>query len=215
MPNVRRQRKRFAHLVDRALEEGADTALLISPTIICVQERVQMKCLIPRCTSYGRSLTCPPNLPDPTAIARMVAEYDIALMMQVVGTKAQDGAKPGMEVDYNWVYPSVYRLHHLLHELEKSALEMGCYLAMGLGGGDCRWCEMLQDAEGDPCALHASAGGCPAVQSGQCVRAYRARPALEAMSINVVQTAENAGIPFEFTGQDEGYVTWNGILLLE
>ncbi len=215
MPNLRSQAKRFDHLVDWALENGAHRASIISPSIICVEERVQMKCLIPRCTSYGKSLTCPPNLPGPAEVAQMVSEYEVALMLQVVGDEETDGAEPGMGDDYNWVYPSVYRLHEILHHLERTAMDMGCYLAMGLGGGDCRWCEMLREGEADDCKLHASAGGCPGADTGKCVRDYRARPALEGMSINVIKTADNAGMPFEFTGKTEGYVTWNGIVLLE
>ena len=214
MVKLGEQSKQLESLISSAYDYGAYKAKAIDPQIIVIENRAQVRCLIPRCTSYNKSLTCPPNTPSPEEVRKIVSEYSAAIMIQVKGSEEEDGKTDDMKKDYNWVYPSVYNLHKIIHEIEKQAFDMGFYLALGLGGGDCRWCEMLSD---DSCSksLHANAGNCKGVKTGKCMEEYRARPALEAMSVNVLKTAENAGLPFYFTGKDQRFVIWNGILLVD
>jgi len=209
---------RLNEIVAVALAKGMDRAKVISPEVIVVEKRAQAKCLIPRCTSYGKSLTCPPNMPETSEVKEIVSEYRHAVMMQVDGSEEADGTSELLRRDYNWCYESVYKLHEALHNCETRAFNLGFYLAMGFGGGDCRWCELLGggiEQYGEHALLHANAGGCAGVRGGSCTQEYRARPALEAMSVNVLATAANAGLPFYFSGADERYVTWNAIVLVD
>jgi predicted metal-binding protein len=210
--------ERLAEIVAVALANGMDRAKVISTEAIVVEKRAQAKCLIPRCTSYGKSLTCPPNTPSTDEVKEIVRDYRTAVIMQVDGSEELDGTTELLRRDYNWCYESVYKLHEALHNTECRAFNLGYYLALGMGGGDCRWCEIESggiEQYGDNALLHANAGGCAGVRSGHCTKEYRARPALEAMSVNVLQTAANAGLPFYFSGLDERYVTWNAILLVD
>lgn len=209
---------RLEEIVAVALANGMDRAKVISPEMIVVEKRAQAKCLIPRCTSYGRSLTCPPNMPATAEVKEIVGEYRYAVMMQVDGSEERDGTSELLRRDHNWCYESVYKLHEALHNCECRAFSLGFYLALGMGGGDCRWCELLGggiEQYGDNVLLHANAGGCAGAHGGNCMREYRARPALEAMSVNVLATAANAGLPFYFSGANERYVTWNAIVLVD
>jgi predicted metal-binding protein len=209
---------RLAEIVAVALANGMDRAKVISPEVIVVEKRAQAKCLIPRCTSYGKSLTCPPNTPSTDEVKQIVGDYRTAVIMQVDGSEEKDGTSELLRRDYNWCYESVYKLHEALHNCEVRAFDLGYYLALGMGGGDCRWCEITSggiEQYGDNALLHANAGGCSGMVTGHCTKEYRARPALEAMSVNVLATAANAGLPFYFSGLDERYVTWNAILLVE
>ena len=63
----------------------------------------------------------------------MISEYQSAILVQVKGTEEEDGKTEEMRRDYNWVYPCVYLLHELVHELETRAFDLGYYFAMGLG----------------------------------------------------------------------------------
>lgn len=205
-------------LVRIALANGMDRAKVIPTSAVVIEKRAQLKCLIPRCTSYGRSWTCPPNMPSTEEVREFVADYRWAVFMQVDGSLEKDGTSETMRRDYNWCYPSVYKLMEAVHETEKSALYLGFPMAAGLAGGDCRWCELLAGGieryKGDA-LLHANAGGCMHDKGEACVQEYRARPAMEAMSINVLATAANAGLPFYFSGRDEAFVTWNGLVLVD
>ncbi len=212
------EQDKLDEIVAVALANGMDRAKVVPTSVITIEARAQAKCLIPRCTSYGKSLTCPPNTPSTDEVREIVGDYRVAVMMQVDGSEEVDGTSDLLRRDYNWCYESVYKLHEALHNTECRAFDLGFYLALGMGGGDCRWCEIVRggiEAYGDSALLHANAGGCAGVRGGHCNEQYRARPALEAMSVNVLKTAEKAGLPFYFSGKDERYVTWNAILLVD
>ena len=212
------EREKLDEIVAVALANGMDRAKAVPSSVVTIEARAQAKCLIPRCTSYGKSLTCPPNTPSTEEVRKIVGDYRVGVMMQVDGTEEGDGTSDLLRRDYNWCYESVYKLHEALHNTECRAFDLGYYLALGMGGGDCRWCEILRggiESYGENALLHANAGGCAGVKGGHCNEEYRARPALEAMSVNVLATAEKAGLPFYFSGKDERYVTWNAILLVD
>lgn len=210
--------ERFEAIRLTALANGMDRAKVIPTQAIVIEKRAQARCLIPRCTSYGRSWTCPPNTPSTEEVREIVSEYRHAVLMQVDGSLEKDGTNEAMRSNYNWCYPSVYKLMEAVHNTEVKAFDLGWPMAMGFAGGDCRWCELLgggiERYAGSSALLHANAGGCACDSGEACMQEYRARPAMEAMSINVLATAENAGLPFYFSGKDEDYVTWNGIVLI-
>ena len=58
------------HLIDRAHALGADRAAPLPAASVVVDERVRLKCRVPRCSSYGRNLMCPPHVPGPGRDAR-------------------------------------------------------------------------------------------------------------------------------------------------
>jgi len=47
-----------------ALELGAADTAIISAGDVTVDERVRLKCLVPRCLRAGETPNCPPNAPD-------------------------------------------------------------------------------------------------------------------------------------------------------
>ena len=50
---------------DRALEWGATKAKIIRTQDIVLDERIPLKCQIPRCFGYGTGAHCPPNTLKP------------------------------------------------------------------------------------------------------------------------------------------------------
>ncbi len=210
--------EKHGELVRYALASGMDRAKIIPTDLIVIEKRAQVKCLIPRCTSYGRSYTCPPNMPSTDEVREIVGEYRSAIFMQVDGSEEKDGYNEMMKKDYNWCYPSVYKLMEAVHNTEVRAFDLGWPMAMGFAGGDCRWCELLGggiERYGGEALLHANAGGCMCDSDNPCLQEYRARPAMEAMSINVLATARNAGMPFYFSGKEKARIVWNGIVLID
>lgn len=210
--------EKHEELIRYALASGMDRATVIPADMIVVEKRAQTKCLIPRCTSYGRSYTCPPNMPSTAEVREIVGEYRSAVFMQVDGSEEKDGYNEVMRSNYNWCYPSVYKLMEAVHNTEVRAFDLGWVMAMGFAGGDCRWCELIGggiERYGGDALLHANAGGCMCDSGNPCMQEYRARPAMEAMSINVLATASNAGMPFYFSGKEKGAIVWNGLVLID
>jgi predicted metal-binding protein len=89
------------------------------------------------------------------------------------------------------------RLVDAIGRLEADAQGMGYRFAVGLSGGSCRLCEK-----------------CVGQSSGQpCRHPFEARPAMEAVGIDVVETARSAGVPFEFPARENPVLT--GLLLVD
>ena len=81
------------HLIDKAHELGADRAAPLPAASVVVDERVRLKCRVPRCSSYGRNLMCPPHVPGPDETRAALARYADVLIVQ------QDIAVTQVQVD--------------------------------------------------------------------------------------------------------------------
>ncbi|MBI4813281.1 MAG: DUF2284 domain-containing protein [Methanobacterium sp.] len=196
-----------------ALDLGVVYAKVIPAEKVVVEDRVRLKCMV--CPYYGKNLKCPPNTPSIQEFQKIVQEYNSAMIVKlkppVMSEKITEyGQEKGDEVrlwdqDLNNLSPviwseisDIYRtmLTDLL-ELERAAFNHGCAFAMAFFGGRCLLCENCNLDKG-------------------CQNALMARFSAEAMGINVVKTAENAGIELKF--QNEGNkspITPIAILLID
>ncbi|MBQ3620503.1 MAG: DUF2284 domain-containing protein [Methanosarcinaceae archaeon] len=182
-------------LVSLALENGATDAVILPTTSIVVDERVLMKCMIPRCRHYG-DLVCPPNVMTPSQFREILENYHYAVM---VSTEYHNPPKPSSLVDSEEVSLKIRTkavdLSEILLKLESLTLSKGYRFAAGLTGGSCKYC--------DECAGTGA----------RCRHPYKARPSMEAVGIDVVATLRNVGIPLEFPVTKT--VKWWGILLVD
>lgn len=178
---------KFAEIRNFALEKGFFRAVVILANQVVVDERVRLKCQVPCCPNYGHNLRCPPNVMPVAEFREVISRYSAVLVVQVKAGGADERSLVMAERN----------VQILLGDLEKKALAMGWYLAAGLGAACCRMCEECVGAS----------SGLPCRNPGQ------ARPSAEAMGIDVLRTAERAGIPFSLN--DPGEVIYTGILLLD
>ena len=56
----------------KALELGANQAAIVTTGEIPVDERVTLKCQIPRCFGYGAGAQCPPNTLKPEELRELM-----------------------------------------------------------------------------------------------------------------------------------------------
>ena len=63
----------------KTLELGADKATLVRVENIPVDERVTLKCQVPRCFGYGVSAHCPPNTLKPAELRELLKKYKWAV----------------------------------------------------------------------------------------------------------------------------------------
>jgi predicted metal-binding protein len=75
--------ERFGQLVELALGAGAKAAKVISTRMVVVDERVRLKCEIPRCAKYNQYLTCPPHVMSVATFSKILAQYKWCLLVQV------------------------------------------------------------------------------------------------------------------------------------
>src|SRR5208283_377712 len=63
----------------KALELGASQAKIIRAEEIPVDERIPMKCQVPRCAGYGAGAQCPPNTMKPSELRELLKKYEWAV----------------------------------------------------------------------------------------------------------------------------------------
>jgi predicted metal-binding protein len=198
-----------AKLAERARALGADHVAPLSAAGIAVDERVRLKCLVPRCSSYGSNLMCPPAVPEPDAMRAAVSRYRIALVVQrriPSSAAAVDAAFAGRtyaeahadgDLDVGGVLASQRAFARLMSLLEREAFALGYRFAAGFGGGECVLCE--------ECVGQGS--GAP------CKHPFEARPSAEALGVDLVATAQAAGLDVQFPAADDA--RWTGLLLID
>ena len=114
----------------KALEMGATQAKVIPVQEITVDDRVTLKCQIPRCFGYGAGAHCPPYTLKPAELREALQHYQWAVLFikevppeVIVRDKATIKERVA-------VYQEVFKI---VSELESMAFYDGHYLAFGLG----------------------------------------------------------------------------------
>jgi len=168
--------------VELALELGASGAVVVPAKAITVDERVRLKCTVPRCQRAGETPNCPPHAPDLDLVRRAIARYKWAVLIKCDVGPVEEFA-PGhgtTKAEQRRVLLYHQKGAEVVHALERQAYKDGYHLAMGLGGGSCKdyLCQGLI---------------CQFLDSGRCRFPLRSRPAIEAMGIDVVKLINGAG----------------------
>jgi predicted metal-binding protein len=138
----------------------------IDPRRIVVAQWVRMKCMF-GCGEYGRSGACPPHTPSVAECERFFNEYRQAVILHVDGTME----KP--EDRHAWSA----RINAKLLELEREVFLAGFERAFLLFMDSCGFCK---DCAGD---------------RRSCKQPRMARPAPEAMAVDVYSTVRRFGFP--------------------
>jgi predicted metal-binding protein len=194
----------FSQLLEIALAEGAKTARIIPTSMIVIDERVRLKCEVPRCAKYNQYLTCPPHVMGVETFSRILSLYAWGLLVQVEAENIDSTdkcgsiiSKPVLKENARHHHPYQLKLLNVIELVEKAAFKKGLRFAAGFTGGECVLCE------------------CCVVNNGTdaCRHPFRARPAMEGVGIDVVQTAQNAGLSIHLSSAEP--VLWTGLILLE
>jgi predicted metal-binding protein len=213
-------------VVARARALGAGSAAPLPARAVVVDERVNLKCRVPLCASYGVNLMCPPNVPTVAETRRALARYSDTLVVQqdipmtqaavdealgglgyaeartrgATARPAEDaaGGRGGVQTP---AYEARLRESQnafagLMTSLEAEAFKMGYRFAAAFAGGDCVLCDVCAGAAGEACK-----------------HPFEARPSMEAVGIDVVATAEAAGLTVELPAAE--HPRWTGLLLID
>ena len=163
---------------EKALELGASKSRIVGAHEIPVDERVTLKCQVPRCFGYGTSVHCPPHTLKPAELREHLAKYKWALFFikeippeVIVRDKATIKERVA-------AYQSIFKI---VTDIESMAFYDGHYLAFGFGAGSCRhtFCSLEDE--------------CQALKGEKCKFSLRARPSMEAIGIDVYRMVASAG----------------------
>jgi predicted metal-binding protein len=161
-----------------ALQRGAARAAVLRAADIRVDERVLLKCRVPRCFGYGAGAHCPPHTLRPRELQELLQLYHWAVFFTLdvpPEVIVRDRATIQERVT---AYREVFRI---VSELESLAFYDGYYLAVGFAAGSCRhtFCGQLDN--------------CAALEGGKCRFSLRARPSMEAVGMDVFRMAADQG----------------------
>ena len=165
-----------------ALESGASEAALIPASDVTIDERVRLKCVVPRCIRAGETPNCPPHAPDLDLVRRALDRFSWAILFKC-NVEPIEEYMPGRgatKAEKRRVLSFHKKGSEVVCALERQAYKDGYHLAMGFGGGSCK--DYL---------CHGVI--CQFLDSGRCRFPHRARPAMEAVGIDVVALINRAG----------------------
>ncbi|QLH75003.1 MAG: DUF2284 domain-containing protein [Methanomassiliicoccales archaeon] len=195
-------------LVEKALNDGASRAIAVPASAVTIDPRARMKCQVPVCKNYNHNLMCPPNVMTPTEFEGVLSRFSDAILVQYVFQRDIEKPVPFNTIKENDVYGQEGNDGHekshrhafkqitaKLNELEAEAMRMGYRFATALTGGPCSLCDE-----------------CVGI-GGRCRHPFQARPSMEAMGIDVIATAGNAGLPLEYPARKKALLT--GLLLVD
>ncbi len=206
----------------RAKELGASEAVAIPVTDVVVDERALLKCLVPLCYFYATNLMCPPNVMPVSEFKNILKSYRGAILIKIDSalfgppeeltglnnlSEAWQVVKPPEKKEKEAAISTTEYLHTLRDSQERlcqiiSQIELKCFaegyrFAAGLSAGGCSLCDE-----------------CIGVNSGlPCRHPFKARPSMEAMGIDVVATAERAGMQLYFAQNETR--SWMGLILVD
>jgi predicted metal-binding protein len=165
-----------------ALELGASGAAIIPSSDVIVDERVRLKCTVPRCLRAGETPNCPPYAPDLELVRKALSRYRWAIVIKCDVRPMTDYSpkKQGTKEEQRKTLLFHQKSAEVVNELERQAFKDGYHLAMGLGGGSCKdyLCQGLT---------------CQFLDSGRCRFPHRSRPAMEAFGIDVTTLLNKVG----------------------
>ena len=145
-------------LVEKALALGASGAKTVDVASIRTGAWTRWKCQF-GCPNYGKTLCCPPFVPDYAATQRFLQEFIRGIIIQYTfplnGVAVENFAAADLSMSNG--------LLEILLNLEREAFLQNHYKAFALKAGRCRLCK--------ECNLK------------QCVNPTKARPSLEACEL--------------------------------
>jgi predicted metal-binding protein len=198
---MRQDLKRYSAL---AQELGATDARAIPARQVTVDERVTLKCCVPKCFGYGTSANCPPHSMTPAETRQIVGMYrwGVAVKLEVppeviVRDKATIEARVA-------AYQTMFKI---VNQIESAAFYDGHYLAVGFAAGSCK-------------STFCFDQDCLVLKGQKCRLALRARPSMESVGIDCYRLAAELGWAIYPIGSDAKpscipYGTLMGLVLVE
>ena len=163
---------------EKALELGATKVAIVPVEDIPVDERITLKCQIPRCFGYGAGAQCPPNTLKPAELREILKGFRWSVFFikdvppeVIVRDRATIKARVA-------AYQDVYKM---VTEIESMAFYDGHYLAFGFAAGSCRHTFCGQQET------------CQAMEGKKCRFSLISRPSMEAVGIDVYHMVAKEG----------------------
>jgi predicted metal-binding protein len=171
---VREHLRRYESL---ALEAGASCAGCLPAAAVPVDERVSLKCSVPKCFGYGTCANCPPHSLKPAETREIVGKYGWAL---VFGLRIPPGVAVRDKATIQSRVEAYRKVFEIAGAVESAAFYDGHYLAAGFAAGSCKSTYCWDK----PCAV---------LSGEKCRLQLRSRPSMESVGIDCYRIATELG----------------------
>ncbi len=170
--------RNLAKYTEKALDLGATRAKVVRVEDIPVDERIPLKCQIPRCFGYGAGAQCPPNTLKPAELREILKKYSWAVFF-IKDVPAEVIVRDKATIKER--VAAYQHLYKMVSDIESMAFYDGHYLAFGFAAGSCRhtFCGQQKD--------------CQAMKGDKCRFSLLSRPSMEAVGIDVYRMVAEAG----------------------
>ncbi|MBT3312566.1 MAG: DUF2284 domain-containing protein [Desulfobacterales bacterium] len=182
-----------------AMELGATDAKVIPADEVYIDNRVRIKCTIPKCPEYGSSAHCPPHAPGPDEMRDLVGAYKKALLVKLELHPAtvtledvditDDNEDLAVNKSLQELLNSYRKINDILTDIESQSFYDGHYLATSFSAGSCH-------------AVLCNYQDCKVLNNEPCRFALRSRPSMEASCIDAYKTVAAAGWDIYPVGSD-------------
>ena len=162
----------------KALGLGASMADIIPAEWIEIDERVRLKCSIPTCPYFDKSIHCPPHSPDLDLMRKTISRYHHAVLfaLDILPTTDFSDHSKGGEASKKWANKCL----EITGKLETFAFGSGYHLAMGFSQASCLKALCGQDR-------------CLVLDGGKCPYPLKSRPSMESVGIDVYRLVTRVG----------------------
>lgn len=167
-------------------KDGFSDFKWIDPKKIIVSQWVRMKCIF-GCDEYGRTASCPPNVPSVSESERFFREYKAAAVFHF------EKSVPDPEDRHAWTKEINLKLLKLEREVFLAGYERVFLLFM------------------DSCSI---CDACPGKKE-KCKEPELARPSPEALAMDVYSTVRQVGYPIEVLSDYSQKMNRYAFLLIE
>jgi len=170
-------RKDLEYFRQKAIEFGASMAEIIPADWVHIDERVRLKCAIPLCPYYNKSIHCPPHTPSIELMRKALSRYRHAIIFALDVIPVADFAdRSKKQQSAKWSKKGL----EIVGRLETLALGRGYYLAVGYGQASCKKALCGQET-------------CLVLEGGKCPYPLKARPSMEAVGMDVYGLVTKVG----------------------
>jgi predicted metal-binding protein len=166
--------ERYARL---AVELGASAAQVVPASTVVVDDRVTLKCIVPKCFGYGTCANCPPHSPSPEKMRAIVAQYEVAVVLRLDVSPEVIVRNRETKEERVKAYESVFSM---VSALESAAFYDGHYLSAAFASGSCK---------STLCPQHE----CAVLAQQKCRHNLVSRPSMEAVGIDCFRLATALG----------------------
>jgi predicted metal-binding protein len=161
-----------------AKEFGAADSKIIAADRVLFDERVRMKCRVPRCHLYGSSPNCPPHTPDIDTMKKTMKKYRWAVLVKYDVPDTSDFVEQKKWLKGHEKHQR--KIHDIVSAIESIAFNDGYYFSVGFSAGGCK-------------TALCSGMACQFLDSGRCRFPLKARPSMEGVGIDAFDLIARVG----------------------